>query len=304
MKRNEQIITFGQRFETKHNIVDTINSGHVPGSFMALVDAEKRIFYTSDFNTGKSRLLKGANIKKIKDVDVLITESTYASRDHPDRTKTEKAFIESIESTVANDGIALVPSFAIGRSTEILLILEHYKVKCPIYLDGMAKQAAQIALNYPELLKNPEALERILKRTKMVDNMKDRTEAAKRPAVIVSTSGMLTGGPIEFYIKQLFRREDCSLNFVGFQVPGTSGRYLLDTGRYVHKGVDLKMKMNINFFDFSAHTDRSGLFKFINKLSPQKVICMHGDQCDRFATELNSRGFDAIAPKNGDTVKI
>jgi Cft2 family RNA processing exonuclease len=93
--------------------------------------------------------------------------------------------------------------------------------------------------------------------------------------------------------------------FTGFQIPRTAGRYLLDTGRYVADEVDLAVKMAIHSLDFSAHSGRTQLLEFVNKIRPKNVICMHGDYCERFATELKGRfGIETVAPKTGDVLKF
>ena len=96
MKRRETRITYGQRFETEDYSLEIYNGGHIPGSFCCLLEmGGKRIFYTSDFNTKNSRLLNGAKIK-VKDVDLLIMESTYSNREHPARKETENKFFDAV----------------------------------------------------------------------------------------------------------------------------------------------------------------------------------------------------------------
>ncbi len=104
----------------------------------------------------------------------------------------------------------------------------------------------------------------------------------------------MEGGPVIHYMKYLYNNEQSSITFTGFCVPKTAARYLLDTGRFVNEELDFKVKMNINNLDFSAHAGRSDLFKIVEKASPEKVICMHGDSCERFAKELKSRGFSIL----------
>ena len=90
----------------------------------------------------------------------------------------------------------------------------------------------------------------------------------------------------------------------GFMVEGTVGRKLLDTGRYVNEGLDVKPKMKVEFMDFSAHTDRSHLMDFFKRTKPKKIFLVHGDRTPEFSKELQGLGFDAHAPKNGDRVKV
>ena len=304
MKKEETRITYGQRFETEDYSLEIFDAGHIPGSFCCLLEMDgKRIFYTSDFNTNSSRLLNGANIK-VKDVDLLIMESTYSNREHPSRKETENKFFEAVKDTIANEGVAVIPSFAIGRAAEILMVLDSYNPNFPIYIDGMARKATEISLKYPEFIRDPKALRKAFRRAKVVESDLERKKITKKPCAIVTTSGLLEGGPSVRYVKSLYNSPESSIIFTGFLIPKTAGRYLVDTGRFVTEGFDLKIKMNIQKMDFSAHTGREGLFDFVNKMGPEKVVCLHGDYCERFASELRGRGFDAIAPVNGDVLKI
>jgi putative mRNA 3-end processing factor len=304
MKKNEARITYGQRIEAENFSLDVFDAGHIPGSTAPLIEMDgKRILYVSDFNTNPTRLLNGARIDA-KNVDTLILESTYSNRNHPDRKETEKKFFEAIQGTISNEGVAVLPCFAVGRAAEILMILDSFKANFPIYLDGMAKEATEIALRYPEFIKDPKALKKALDDVKLIYSNDERKKIVKEPCAIVTSSGMLEGGPSVMYIKYLYDNIESSIIFTGFILPRTAGRYLVDTGRFVTEGFDLKIKMGIHTFDFSAHSSRDNLFDFVNKIRPEKVICLHGDYCERFATELRGRGFDAIAPKNDDTVLL
>jgi len=305
-KRNEVRITYGQQFETASAVVDVHDAGHVTGSAMFIVEVEgKRILYTSDFNTIQTRLLNGARVDQLKDIDILIMETTYGSRDHPPRDETEKKLAEIVQNTIANNGIALIPVFAIGRAAEILMVLNAFKSNFPIYLDGMAREATDIATHYPELVRDHRALREAFERAVPLYTDDERRDAIKKPCAIVTTGGALEGGPAAMYMRHLYGRPECSLVFTGFQIPRTAGRYLLDTGRYVADEVDLAVKMAIHSLDFSAHSGRSQLLEFVNKIRPKNVICMQGEYCERFATELKGRfGIEAVAPKTGDVLEV
>jgi len=304
MKKNEARVTYGQRIEGENFSMDVFDAGHIPGSIAPLIEMNgKRILYVSDFNVNPTRLLNGAKIDA-KDIDVLILESTYSNRNHTDRKETEKKLFDAIQGTIANGGIALLPCFAVGRAAEILMILDSFKADFPIYLDGMAKEATEIALAYPEFIKDPKALRKALDNVKPIYSNDERKKITNEPCVIVTSSGMLEGGPSVMYVKYLYNNEESSIIFTGFILPRTAGRYLVDTGRFVTEGFDLKIKMGIHALDFSAHSGRDDLFDFVKKMNPKKVVCLHGDNCERFATELRGRGFDATAPKNGETIEI
>ena len=304
MNNNQVRVTYGQRLENENFSMDIFDAGHIPGSIAPLIEIDnKNILYASDFNINSTRLLNGAKIN-VKNIDALIIESTYSNRNHPDRKETERKFFETIEGTIANGGVAVIPSFAVARSAEVLMILDSFKADFPIYLDGMSREATRVALNYPELIRDPRALRKAVEDVKLIYSNDERRKIIKEPCAIVTSSGLLDGGPSVFYIKYLYNNIESSIVFTGFLIPRTAGRYLVDTGRFVTEGIDLKIKMGIHQYDFSAHCGRDDLFDFVNKIKPKKVICVHGDNCERFATELKSRGFDAVAPKMGDVIDV
>ena len=184
------------------------------------------------------------------------------------------------------------------------MVLNSFKADFPIYLDGMAKAATEISLKYPEFLRDAKALRKAFSSVKLVGSDEERKKIVRKPCAILTSSGMLEGGPSVRDVKSLYNSPESSIIFTGFLIPRTAGRYLIDTGRFVTEGFDLKIKMGIYRMDFSAHTGRSDLFEFVKKINPEKTVCIHGDNCERFATELRGRGFDAIAPNIGDVINV
>ena len=304
MKEHEMRITYGQRVDERNFSLDIFDAGHIPGSTAPLLEIEnKRFLYACDFNTDQTRLLNGERID-VRDVDVLMMESTYADKEHPSREETEKKFYEAVSDTISNGGVAVMPCFAVGRAAEILMTLNSFNPDFPIFLDGMAKTATEIALKYPELLRDPKALKNAFSRTKEIFDDKDRKKIAKNPCAIITSSGMLEGGPSVRYLKYLYDDPNSSVIFTGYLMEKTAGRILFETGRFVTEGFDQKIKMNVHKFDFSAHAGRTGLLNFVKRINPQKILCLHGDKCEWFANDLKEQGFDAVAPDNGDTVDI
>jgi putative mRNA 3-end processing factor len=141
-------------------------------------------------------------------------------------------------------------------------------------------------------------------RSREVKGNLQRKEILSNPSVIITTSGMLTGGPVNTYIKSLYNREDCAIILTGYQVEGTPGRHLMDKGKFLIGGTELETKMQIHHMDFSAHAGKDELFNFIEKVNPKKIIPVHGDSIGNFVSELKAKGFDAILAKNGDTIKV
>ncbi|MEK6923448.1 MAG: MBL fold metallo-hydrolase [Nanoarchaeota archaeon] len=297
-------VEYGDDFKLGGYKIKIWEAGHIPGAIMTELHVEdKTILYTGDFKTNPGKLVNGAKYSG-KDVDALIMENTYATREQPPREKTEKEFIKAIEETCENGGIALLPSFAI-RAPEILMVLNKYKLNYPIYLDGMSRAATEISLAHPNFIKDHDALRKATDIAIPIEENEERSNAMKEPCVIVTTSGAMEGGPVVHYMKHLYSRKDCSLVFTGYQIPGTASRYLADTGRFIIGPIDFKVKMKMHSFSFSAHADRTELIKFIQKIRPKKCFMIHGDYSTKFATEIKGRfGIDAMAPHAGDTVKI
>jgi len=280
MQGNNKIVTYGQTVETKTTSTEILDAGHIPGSMCTVMDfGKKRVLYTSDFNMLNTRLLNGAKISQFKDIDVLIMESTYSARDHPPREQSEKALIENVTETIGNGGVAILPAFAVGRAAEVAMILHAAKPNYPIYMDGMAKTATEITLRYPELLRNPKALQAAADHVVPLNSDEERSKAIKEPCAIITTSGMLEGGPASFYIKRLYSKPECSLTLTGFQAPKTAGRYLLDTGRFVTEGFDLAVKMKVTQLDFSVSPETPVLVRDLDKteLCPIKDVASKFD---------------------------
>ncbi|MFH0868774.1 MAG: MBL fold metallo-hydrolase, partial [archaeon] len=236
--------------------VDVWDAGHIPGSaiFVAKVDG-KKILYTGDFNMIPTRLVHGAKFD-FKDIDMVIMENTYSSRDHPPRDEQEKALFKSVKETVERGGIAMLPTTSV-RAPELIMILDHFGFNFPVYVDGMAKDALQITLDHPEYLKDAKALHKAAENVIMLYENDERNNAMKEPCAIITTGGAMEGGPIVHYMKTLYAREDSSILLTGFQIPKTAGRYLEDTGRFVLGPIDFKVKMEMKKYDLSGHSGRT-----------------------------------------------
>jgi len=305
MEKNEYRITYGQQFYVGKTSVGIYDAGHIPGSISFHLDTGKKsVVYSGDMNTKDTELLRGLEPIREK-TDVLIMESTYGEREHPDREMQEKLLVEKVRRTLDSNGIAMLPCFAVGRAQEVLLILEKYGLdKQKICLDGMAVDATKIILKYPELIKQPKRLKKIYNDVFKVYNNTQRKKVTEEPCIVVTTSGMVNGGPIAYYLEKLYGRKECSLILTGFQVPDSTGYTLMKTGKYVTEENSFKVKCGIDFIDLSAHSGRSELFDYVKMIDPEKVFVIHGDSCERFARELKEQGYYAYAPQNGETCKV
>ncbi|MDW7989778.1 MAG: MBL fold metallo-hydrolase [Archaeoglobaceae archaeon] len=297
-------IGYNEVFQVDSFEVEFLNAGHVPGSAMVSLRNDLDILYSGDLKLEETRLLEKAE-KDIPELDVLILESTYYGVEHPERKELEKKFIESIFETIDNRGHAIIPAFAVGRTQEVLMILENYGITP--YVDGMGKEVFKILERHPDYIKDPKALRRAFKNAVWVE-WKKREEILKEPSVVVTTAGMLNGGPALFYISRVYNDPKSKLLITGYQISGTNGEMALKH-RMINLGTRIvKLKMGVEQYDFSAHADDSQLKEFV-KISADKgaefFFTMHGEKCDDFASWIRENiGIDAFAPKNGDIFVI
>jgi putative mRNA 3-end processing factor len=308
MMRSNKHLDFNAKEEVGDMQFQLINAGHTPGSAHVLVEANgKRLLYTGDFNTDESKLLPGATMDH-GDLDAVIIESTYANEDHTERAELERGFVEACTEVVEKGGIVLVPAFGVGRSQEMATILAAHHFEYPITLDGMTREASRIIMNYKDFLRDPKMFMDAMHSADWVEGWRDRRRAIKTPGVIISTAGMLKGGPAAFYMSKLGKRASNAVFLVSYQIPGTPGKELLDKGICTIDGKVRKVKARYEHFDFSSHCGASQLRDAVRKLGGKpKVFCVHGAEgnCELFAnwakTEL---GLEAYAPKTGDYFEV
>jgi putative mRNA 3-end processing factor len=302
MEHLKRAINIGKKMKFKNSSAEFFNSGHVPGGCTTLLEiGGKRILYTGDTKFVDTDLMK-AGFTDYKNIDFLITETTYSQRNHPNRKMLRDELREIAQNTIYNSGTLLLPAFAIGRTQELLVMM--YDLGFDIYMDGMGIAATKAMLSHPKSVVDSKKLTKAFGMAHKIRNARQRENVIKRPCIVITTAGMLNGGPICYYMEKLHKRENCTMVMTGYQVEGTVGRRLLDTGRYVNEGLDIKPKMDIKTMDFSAHCGRDSLIDFIKKVKPKKTLLFHGDQTEKFAAELNGMGFEAIAANNGDKIKI
>ena len=289
-RQKEQFQAGGSRCTLYH-------SGHIPGSSSVLVENEKRVLYTSDIQTIDTHLLTKCELPE--GVDVLVVESTYAHRFHPNRAEEERRLVASVEDALAEEETILFPTFAVGRAQELLLILEKYRDL--IALDGMAKTASAIIGQYPFYLRQSKKFQSLLRDIHIVETRKERSQVLKRYPIIVSSSGMLGGGPSVGYLRKLKDRPGSRVAFTGFLIDGTPGHGVLTAGMYQHDKERFPVQCMRQRFDLSAHADMKGLMEIVNHVEPKHVVCVHGDSCETFAAHITeATGIPASAPHNNE----
>ena len=319
---------YGEPFEAAGHEVTFFNAGHIPGSAHVLVDdGETRLLYTGDFYVPGSssssstaqptrpdepgrtdhsgnpiygqRLVPSSTARP--EADVIITESTYADIEHEDRAVIEARFVERVQTTLWEGGSVVVPAFAIGRTQELLLVCSAHGIPC--YVDGMGKQVTRLLEHHPTFVRDATALRRAVSHARFVTGQDgQRRRIAREGAVIVTTAGMLSGGPAMTYIPAVCDDPTNLIAFTGYQVEGTPGRDLLDTGSVTIDGRRMPVSARVESYDFSAHADARGLRSLLDSYRDANVLVGHGDDATGFAAALRKDGFDANAPEVGDVV--
>ncbi|WP_411962777.1 beta-CASP ribonuclease aCPSF1 [Haloferax sp. YSMS24] len=313
------------------------NAGHILGSAVShfhIGDGLYNVAFSGDIHYDDTRLFNGA-VNDFPRVETLVLESTYGGRNdyQTDQEDSEKRLIEVINETYDRGGKVVIPAFAVGRSQEIMLVLEQAmrdgKIpKMPVHLDGMIWEATAIHTTYPEYLRD-ELRDRIFHEDENpflaeefnhIDGGEEERQdvADGDQAIILSTSGMVTGGPIMSWLRHVGPDPKSRLVFVGYQAQGTLGRRIQNGWDEIPvndrdnsgRSNTLQLKMDVETVDgFSGHADRQGLENFIKTMNPrpEKVLCVHGDE--RSVQDLSSALYHnynmrTFAPKNLETFRF
>ncbi len=310
------------------------NAGHIVGSAMAhlhIGDGKHNFVYTGDFKNEKSRLLE-PSVSRFPRIESMVMESTYGGHEDvtPTRNTAEKELIKSIYSTLNGGGKVLIPVFAVGRAQEIMIVLEEYinhgiLKDVPVYIDGMIWEATAIHTAHPEFLskdlrdqifhigKNPFTSEVFKKVTN--NEQRQKLIDSKEPCIILSTSGMLTGGNSVEYFKNLCEDSNNSIIFVGYQSEGSLGRRIqkgFDEIPLETNGVTELYNVNLKVVTvdgFGGHSDRKQLMEYVRKLSPKpdKILVCHGDAykaLDLASSIYRSYKIETKTPMNLETTRL
>jgi KH/beta-lactamase-domain protein len=311
------------------------NAGHILGSAVAHFHVGKgfhNVVFSGDVHYTDTRLFNGAS-NDFPRVESLIMESTYGRRNdyQTDQEDSERKLVQLINDTYEQDGTVVIPAFAVGRSQELMLVLEEAMREgrlptMPIYLDGMIREATAIHTAYPEFLRDG-LRQRILhddenpflaEQFQQVDGGQEMREdiAGGEPCIILSTSGMVTGGPIMSWLELLGSDPKNTLVFVGYQAQGTLGRRIQSGRREIpfsdrgSRSEQLTLRFDVESVSgFSGHADRNGLENFVETMHPrpEEILCVHGDESstDQLSSGLYQK-FDVrtYAPKNMETFRF
>ena len=310
------------------------NAGHILGSSIAhfhVGDGVHNIALSGDMKYEKTWLFSAAH-DNFPRLETLVLESTYGKRNdlQPTRKEAKRLLREIIQRSLDRGGKVLIPVFAVGRSQEVMIVLEQLirnknVDQVPVYLDGMIWEATAIHTAYPEYL-NANLRNLIFQRGENpflsevfqnVDHVEKRNQVVEDPdpVIVLATSGMINGGPVMEYFKNWASDPKNTLIFVGYQAEGTLGRRLQRGWSEVPftergKAITVKVRMQIETAEgFSGHSDRKQLINFVNSINPKpdRIIFVHGEESK--VLELSSavhRKFnvETRAPKNLETIRL
>jgi len=302
-------------------------AGHLLGSALIHLHVGQglhNIVYTGDLKYGRSRLFDPA-FTNFQRIETLIMESTYGGPEDtmPPRMEAEEKLMEIINRTMKRKGQVIIPSFAVGRAQEVMVILSEHNFQHPVFIDGMIWDATAIHTAYPEYLSR-EMERRIFEgNNPLVDDIFHRIKSSQdrekvwdeKPSVIISTSGMLTGGPVFEHLKALGEDKRNTLIFVGYQGEGTMGRRIQKGWREIPYTVEgktstMKLELEVETVDgLSGHSDRNQLINFVHRLrsKPERIILCHGDNLKpvNLARTLHKIfRIETLAPKNLEAIRL
>jgi len=306
-----------------HQVAATFTlSGHVLGACSIMLDTpDGRVFFTGDYSLDPQRTVEGMTVPKGRP-SLVISESTYGNRLHANRKSEEERLVQSVAGVVAAGGKVLIPAFALGRAQEAILLLLQAQRKgrippFPIYVDGMVKTVCSAYACFPDYLSRD--LRRLIQAVGnpffhegafTVPVQADQRQAiadSQEPCCIISSSGMLTGGPSQFYAAALAPNPKNAIFITGYQDEESPGRRVLDLAdgktRQIRFGAqETTVACQVGRYSLSAHADSAQMLGVLQKLSPQDVYLVHGDSSARatLATSASDR-MQVHLPKNGET---
>ena len=300
--------------------------GHLLGSaaielWLREGEAEKKIVFSGDVGNTNQPIIKDP--APVSEADYLVLESTYGSRNHERYTDTVEVLAELIENTLIRGGNVVIPSFAIGRTQELLYAIREIKQRklvknmdFPVYVDSpLAIEATEIFSKCDPACFDDETRKLIddgidpirfdgLRLSVTVEDSK-RINETLEPKVILSASGMCEAGRIRHHLKHNLWRPQNLILFVGYQAEGTLGRNLIEGVQNVRLfGEDIAVRAQIKSLKgTSGHADQEGLISWLESFEkkPRTVFLNHGNEesIAVLADELKERGYAVEAPYSG-----
>ena len=324
----EHLVTveYGQIIELCEGVkIRFVDAGHLLGSasvemWLEEDGVEKKVVFSGDIGNHNQPIIRDPSL--IDGADYVVMESTYGDRNHDPVVSYTAELAKIIDDTFSKGGNVIIPSFAVGRTQELLYFMREMKkeglVKSnpdfTVCVDSpLANEATKIFSGDLRGYLDDDALEVVKDGERLFTfpglTMTESSEESKMlnmdksSKVIISASGMCDAGRIRHHLKHNLWREECAIVFVGYQGEGTLGRHLLEGAKQVRLfGEDIAVNASIyNFKGLSSHADRDHLLKWIEHIqepAPQQIFVVHGDApvTEIFANTLREKGLPAHAP--------
>ncbi|AYD40330.1 MBL fold metallo-hydrolase [Clostridium fermenticellae] len=322
-------INYSTEFSIFENIKLTFYmAGHIAGaSCVYITTPDGSLFYSGDFSIFSQKTVEGLKLPKLRP-DAAIFETTYGDKLHSNRQVEEDKLIELVKECEINNSKMLIPAFALGRAQEVLLIIKKainkkYVKNIKIYVDGMIKDINRVYKFNPLYLKNSLG-KKILKGIEpfyddniiAIENnqMREKVLDSSGGCIIVSSSGMLTGGPSQYYAEKIAPIENAYIVITGYQDEESPGRKLLnllnpdiEEKNIEINGRSIPVKCKVKNIGLSAHGDKNEIRSIIDLITPNNIFLVHGDPraIDSFANDIVGEVRSRIyVPKSGETYEV
>ncbi len=304
------------------------DAGHLLGSAMIELRwrpnrGEQVLVFTGDLGQPKMPVLRDPTV--VTYADVLLMESTYGNREHAPLEQSIEQLRTIVADAATQGGRVLIPSFAIGRTQEVLYVLNDLVESgqlppLPVFVDSpMAREVLRVYQRYRDLY-DEEATQRLqagdepftfpgLHLVTTVEESKTLNEF-REPCVIIAGSGMCTGGRIKHHLRHSIGDPRNAIVFVGFQAKGTLGRQLIEGVSPVRIFGEMhEVKARVYLLDgFSAHAGRTALLAWADQFErpPKQTFAVHGEleSASALVAALQERGWNALVPNLGDEIAL
>ncbi len=299
------------------------SAGHIAGAAMVFLESPKgSLLYTGDYSVGSQSTINGASVPKLRP-DVLLSESTYGEHLHANRTIEERRLVSTVAEVWERGGKVLIPAFALGRAQELILILKRAMAQGqlpqnPVFVDGMVRAVNGVYSMNPNYLKRSLA-RRLLRgdevfydeQVQPIDSpgSRQRVLDSTDPLCIISSSGMLKGGPSVLYARALAGDARSFIGLTGYQDEEAPGRDLLRLldgeggGELTLDGQTVSLQCGIGRYGLSAHADKGELIGLAERVGASRVFLVHGDppSLDTLSRQMQEsvRG-EVVVPENGE----
>lgn len=302
-----------------------IRSGHILGAVsICLQTPEGTFLYSGDVSTFNQKTIDGLDdISSLPAVDFMVCEGTYGDSKHPSRNVEEMKLAKAVSEVIEDGGNVLIPSFALGRAQEIILILKQAMTgklipAFPVVTDGLVNAICSLYASMPEML--GKKVQNFMTNSEQPLFFSDYIRAArmgeqeailndKRPKCIIASSGMLTGGASVTYARGLCGEKQHAIFLSGYQDAESPGRRLqeLQSGEVLEfpDGTSAVVKCRVERFHLSAHSDQIQLVSFIKNVNPKALALVHGEQntLHTLREKLSSK-YPVTCPFNSEILSV